>query len=174
MADPQRPVEEEEDAPAASFPSMNGLRLLLGAACVALLAALAGLTVVDVVGRYQFSSPAPGAYELTQLMLAALIFAALPLTTAAGEHVAVDIVYNLAPRWLRRLVRIVVGLLTAAALTAIAWRLSEHAMRLADRGAITDDLAIPLSPVAWFGAAAALLSGVLALMRLVDVDEDPT
>ena len=57
--------------------------------------ALIGLTCVDVVARYAFNSPVNGAYELTELLLASLIFLALPLTTAAGEHIEVELLDGL-------------------------------------------------------------------------------
>lgn len=146
-----------------------GGRLLnraLGGCCAALLAGLAGLTVVDVVGRYWFQTPLPGAFELTQLMLGALVFAALPLTTAAGEHVEVDIAYGVSPPGLQAVMRWLGACLSAAALAAIAWRLALHALRLAEDGAMTGGIAVPLAPLGWFAAVMAALSAVLALLRL--------
>ena len=148
------------------------LTLGLGSACVALLAGLAGLTIVDVVGRYWFAAPVSGAFELTQLMLAALIFAALPLTTAAREHVEVDLLYELSPTWLKRLMRIAAALLSAVVLAVIAWRLAVHAHGLAADGATTNTLLIPLAPIGWFAAAAALLSGVICLAGLARTGEE--
>ena len=47
------------------------------------------LTCVDVIGRYFFSSPVAGGFEITEMLLAGLIFSALPLVTLRGEHVTV-------------------------------------------------------------------------------------
>ena len=41
--------------------------------------------------------PFGGAYELTQILLAALVFAALPLTSTDGGHVEVDLALHLFP-----------------------------------------------------------------------------
>ena len=48
-----------------------------------LLFCLMTLTCVDVIGRYFFSMPVTGGFELTEMMLAALIFVGLPLVTFA-------------------------------------------------------------------------------------------
>jgi len=142
------------------------LTLGLGSCCTLLLAGLVGLTLADVVGRYWFDAPVTGAFELTQLMLGALVFAALPLTTAAGEHVEVDIIYGLSPTWCRRAMRVLGSLVSALALGVIAWRLAHHAIRLTTDGAVTNAVPVPLGPLGWFAAAMAALACVLALATL--------
>ncbi len=137
----------------------------LGGCCTLLLAALAGLTVVDVIGRYWFNAPVAGAFELTQMMLCALVFAALPLTTRAGEHVEVDIAYGLVGASLQKGMRVLGATVSAVVLWAIAWRLALHALRLAEDGAVTNAMSLPLAPLAWFAAATAAVSGGLALQR---------
>ncbi len=138
----------------------------LGTCCALLLAGLTGLTMVDVIGRYWFDAPLSGAFELTQLMLCALIFAALPLTTAAGEHIEVDLFYSRMPRPLKRAVLILGAGVSALVLGVIAWRLALHAIRLAHDGAVTNALSVPLSPLAWFAALLAALSAAIALLRM--------
>ncbi len=138
----------------------------LGGCCALLLAGLTGLTMVDVIGRYWFDAPLTGAFELTQLMLCALIFAALPLTTAAGEHIEVDLFYSRMPRGLQSFVHLLGAGISALVLGVIAWRLAEHALRLAHDGSVTNALAVPLAPLAWFAALLAALSAALALLRL--------
>lgn len=54
---------------------------------------LMALRCVDVVGRYGFNAPVPGASELTGLGLSLLIFGALPIVTARSEHVSVSLLH---------------------------------------------------------------------------------
>jgi len=138
----------------------------LGAFCTILLAGLVSLTVIDVIGRYWFNAPVSGAFEMTQLMLAALIFAALPLTTYAGEHVEVDIFYDMASKLSKKLMRIFGAIVSAISLGVISWQLAHHASKLASDGAVTDALSLPLAPIGWLGAVTAALSGLLALIYL--------
>ena len=138
----------------------------LGGCCAFLLMGLAALTVVDVVGRYVLTAPLPGAFELTELMLGALVFAALPLATMTGEHVAVDALFDASPPRVRTALAWLGGVASAAALWVIAWRLAVYSARLADDEAATDALLVPLAPLGWFAAGMAALSGLLAVARL--------
>jgi len=141
----------------------RGAGLLLGLACLLVLAGLIGLTCVDVVARYAFNSPIAGAYELTELLLAALIFLALPLTTAAGEHIEVELLDGLKSSLLKRLGTLVAALCTVGVLGVVAFKLFEHAEKLQSRGQVTDSLQIPLSLVGWLGAASFALSALAAI-----------
>ncbi|MDO5369539.1 TRAP transporter small permease subunit, partial [Paracoccus sp. (in: a-proteobacteria)] len=64
---------------------------LLAAAGAGLTLLMVVVTCIDVVGRYLFNRPFGGAFEITQMSLAALVFVALPLTTRARAHVEVDL-----------------------------------------------------------------------------------
>ena len=56
------------------------------------------LTVADVLMRYCFRAPIPGASELTELMLVIIVFFAVADTHSVKGHVAVDLVVShLAP-----------------------------------------------------------------------------
>ena len=147
-------------------PLARALDLGLGGCCAILLLGLAALTVVDVIARYVFTAPLAGAFELTELMLGALVFAALPLATMTGEHVAVDALFDAAPPRLQTALAWLGGAATAVALWVVAWRLAAYSARLANDEAVTDALLVPLAPLGWFGAVMAALSGLLAVARL--------
>ncbi|MEJ2623996.1 MAG: TRAP transporter large permease subunit [Pseudolabrys sp.] len=74
---------------------LGPLELLLSLFAAGTLFALMVLRCIDVVGRYAFNAPVPGASELTGLGLALLIFATLPIVTAYGEHVSVGLLESL-------------------------------------------------------------------------------
>jgi TRAP-type C4-dicarboxylate transport system permease small subunit len=61
----------------------------------ALLATLLGfmvlLTFVDVIGRHVFNQPVYGANDITEHLMALIVFAGLPLVTRARGHLAVDL-----------------------------------------------------------------------------------
>ena len=61
----------------------------------ALLAILLGfmvlLTFVDVIGRHVFNQPVYGANDITEHLMALIVFAGLPLVTRARGHLAVDL-----------------------------------------------------------------------------------
>ena len=61
------------------------LQTVLTAAAGTLLVALTLVTCIDVVARYWFNAPLSGAYELTEIFLASLIFLATRRITLASR-----------------------------------------------------------------------------------------
>ncbi|WP_428642833.1 TRAP transporter small permease [Roseibium sp.] len=154
--------EINKTAPGRIASIRRGATWLLGFACLLVLAGLIGLTCVDVIARYVFNSPVKGAYELTQLMLASLIFLALPLTTAAGEHVEVELMDGLKSRFLKQFGAVAAGVATVAVFALLATELADHAEKLMRRGRVTDSLAIPLYLIGWLGAVSFAISAIAA------------
>lgn len=134
-------------------------------AASALLMALMAVTVVDVVGRYLLGAPLPGAFELTELLLCALVFAALPLVSRAGGHVEVDLLVGFLPAGAARACALFAAAVSAVALVWFAWRLGVVAVDLAGTGARSNALAIPFAPFAGFGALACLAAAAFGLLR---------
>jgi TRAP-type transport system small permease protein len=68
---------------------------------VVMLSAMVALTFTDVVGRRLFNTPVFGANDLTEHLMAVIIFAGLPLLTARREHLSVDLFdhWMLRPGW---------------------------------------------------------------------------
>lgn len=138
-------------------------RLLAGVAAL-LIALLIGVTCIDVVGRYLMNRPFGGAYELTQMLLGALVFVALPLTTADGGHVEVDLALHLLPGGIQRLLGRLAGLISALALGYFAWRLALIGLAQLHEGTRSASLALPMAPLAFVGAASCALSAVIMLL----------
>jgi TRAP-type C4-dicarboxylate transport system permease small subunit len=127
----------------------------------ALLFAMMALTVVDVVGRYLFNAPVSGSAEATELMLAIIVFAGLPLAAATHEHIRIDVLEQVLSKRARR-AQAVFGFATAAGVTAfVAWRLALRAAELGRLGDLSSHLAFPLGALAWFMAAAAGITVVV-------------
>lgn len=141
-------------------------RWLLAAAAGVLLVAMTLLTVVDVVGRYVFNSPVPGAFEATEIMLALAIFAGLPIVTARGEHVRVGLLVERLPHRLAAGLDVVAELLVALLLFGAAYLLFGRGESLARFGDATVLLQIPLAPVAFALMALSALAGLVSLWRL--------
>ena len=66
------------------------LQAVLGFTSASVLFLMMLITAVDVAGRYVFNKPLPGGFELTELLLAALIYCGLPLVSARREHIVID------------------------------------------------------------------------------------
>src|SRR5437762_2957277 len=96
---------------------------LLGYVAATLMFCLMLLTCVDVVGRYFLNKPITGGFELTEVLLAALIFAGLPLVTLRGDHITVDLFDPVTPDWLFSIQHALASLIRAACTGCLAWRL---------------------------------------------------
>ncbi|WP_108659149.1 TRAP transporter small permease [Acuticoccus kandeliae] len=140
---------------------------LLIAIAGVLLMAMMLLTVVDVVGRYVFNSPVPGAFEATEIMLALAIFAGLPIVTARGDHVTVRLLVDRMPDGPRFLLDRLVELVVAVLLAGAAYLLYQRGAALSRYGDATVLLHIPLAPVAYALMALSAAASVVAAARFV-------
>ena len=135
-----------------------------------LLLALTAVTLADVLGRYFLASPLPGASELTELLVMAIVFAGLPAICLDDGHITVDLVTSRLRGRLAVAQTMFGRLAVALMLPLVAWQLWEHGARLGTWGETTIYLHIPLAPVARAAAvlcgAAALIVLALALLRL--------
>ena len=126
--------------------------------------ALMLLTCADVAGRYLFNSPIWGAFELTEMMLAALIFGALPLVSLRNEHVTVDLFDPVTPDWLLHIQHVVACVIGFACTAYLAWRLWIRAGNLLAAGETTAQLHLT---IAWLAYAMAVLMGLSAVAMLI-------
>jgi TRAP-type C4-dicarboxylate transport system permease small subunit len=140
------------------------LHVTLGVVAASLIFAMMTWTTIDVIGRYVFNSPLRGGFELTELMLAALIFTALPLATERGEHIVVDLTDAFLPTGAVRSQVMVMSWLSAVVLIVLSWRLWHKAGDLVADGSVTNTLDVPLAPI---GYLMAISCGVTALILVV-------
>ena len=116
----------------------------------AVLFALMAMTCVDVIGRELLGAPLDGATELTQLMLAVLVFAILPSVCLREEHVSVDLLDIWYPERLVPLRQAILNAIMAAALGFVAWRVWIIGSQEAEYGDATEFLEIQLAPITYF------------------------
>ena len=171
-------VDPGGDGPASG--TLRGARvraLLLDALSVVaalVLFVLMMLTAVDVIGRYVFNRPLPGAFEITEMMLAALIYCGLPLVSQRREHIVIDTFDHFMSRGVRRGLDMAAETVCSATLFGLAWLVLGRASRVLDYGDTTTVLKLPLAPVAYLMAAMLLATAVihLALILVPHRDDD--
>lgn len=138
-------------------------RLALAAICGAMLLAMMGLTVADVLGRYLLGAPITGATELTEMMLAAVIFLGLPAVSLDRDHVTVDIVTEHLPARLQPWRELLAALVSAAMLSVVGWRIWVYAGQIAGYSGATNSLRLPIAPLGYLAAACCALGAVFTL-----------
>jgi len=139
------------------------LRLGLGGFAALLLFFMMALTFVDVIGRYFFNAPVPGGFEMTEVALATLIFAGLPLVTARDEHVTVDLFDRMIPARVRHIRDAGIAVLCGVLLFVISYRVWLKADETVRYGDVTAILEIPLGPMVYFMSVMLAVTGVVYL-----------
>ena len=121
------------------------------------------LTFTDVIGRRLFNTPVFGAHDITEHLMAVIVFSGLPLLTANRAHLSIDLFdrWLLQPQW--RIWHYLVNGLIAAVLALIAYEFAVSVQEAQDMREVSQALGIPR---AWMYAYLAVTSGLAALAAL--------
>lgn len=143
---------------------LNGIQRGVSGLLVLMLSAMVALTFVDVLGRRLFNTPVFGANDITEHLMAIIIFTGLPLLTARRGHLSIDLLdhWLLRPAW--RPWHKVVDVLIATVLALIAWEYVAavgEAQQIAD---VSPALNIPRHWMYGYIAVTTSLAAVLALL----------
>lgn len=136
---------------------------------------LALITFVDVVARYIFSSPIPGAYEISELVMGVMIFSALPVVTWRGSHITIDLLDAITPMWISGWRDGFMFTISSGVVAVLGWELWALATTLASYGDVTEYLRIPIHPtlqimslLAWTTSMIALFAAVVSIKRALE------
>ncbi len=139
------------------------LAFLLEALVAITLMALMLLTCADVFGRYFLNNAINGAVEMTEIGLALIVFAEMPIVTWRGGHVLVDIL----DRWMSSLLIKVLGLISALLMSGALYFLAERMMYLANRSmrreVVTEYLEIPVGYIIQYIAFMSYLTAAMMI-----------
>ena len=137
------------------------LELGLGATAGTVLFVMMVITAIDVFGRYVLNKPLPGGFEMTEIMLATLIYCALPLVSKQREHIVIDTFdFLMSPR-VKRGFDIFADIACSLTLSGIGYLIFRRAIRVAEYGDTTNVLKIPLAPVAYVMAVMIVIAALI-------------
>lgn len=125
------------------------------------------MTTIDVIGRYLLRAPLGYAFEMTQIGMAIVVFAALPSVTLRSQHVTVGLFENFFSGFGQAVRDVLLSLIAAASCIYLAWRLSTLASRFIGYGDMTPVLRFPIGYIAWLGVAALTMAAIAALVLAV-------
>ena len=157
------------------YPEPNIYRwigIMLEGISAAVLVFLMALTCIDVAGRYLFNNSINGAFELTQIGLAVMVFAQMPLITWRGSHVVVDLFDHLFGNRIVKVLGIFSVLIVSSSFYFLAVRIYELAERSLRRGEVSEYLKIPtgylteyIAIMSWITAACMLTYGAYRVLK---------
>jgi TRAP-type transport system small permease protein len=134
----------------------------------ALLGVLMLLIIVDVTGRYLFSSPLYGSLDLSITILVLVVAASLAYGGRTGAHVTADIFTTLVSARIEWLTGLFVKFFAAAVTALWCWRLFVTGRTAARLGESTMLLNIPFEPIYQaLGAGVGLFAVVLLIEGVV-------
>ena len=116
------------------------------------------LTCSDVFGRYFLGNAVDGTTELTEMGIAIIVFAEMPIVTWRGGHVVVDILDKFMGSKIIKVLGILSAYLISASLYFLAMRIFELAARSNRRGEVTEYLQLPTGTVVEYIAYMSLVT----------------
>ena len=131
------------------------------------------LTCADVFGRYFLDNAVDGTTELTEMGIAILVFAEMPVITWRGGHVVVDILDRMMGSTLIKILGLLSALVISTSMYFLAVRIYELAARSFRRGEVTEYLQMPVGYIveyiaymSWATAALMITYGIYRLLFL--------
>src|SRR6185437_2677759 len=126
--------------------------------------ALSLLTIVDVSLRFFFSAPISGLDEATQLIMAVIVSASLPIGIATRNHIAIDFFKRpIGPRY-QAVLEAIGGALILGMMVILTLRFAAYSERLMLRHDVTTIISLPIAPFWW---AVTIMLGVCAVLQIV-------
>ena len=139
------------------------------------------MTFCDVILRSVLNQPIEAATELTRIFMAIIVFSSLPIISARGTHIIVDLIDPLFKGWGLRLRDGLIDIIAGSLLIWPTMRCYVLAERARDYGDLTEYLAIPQFYIAYFITVSAavtslvlIVKGVLTLFAPALLDKDNT
>lgn len=127
------------------------------------------MTFVDVIGRNFFNRPLNGAAELTEMMLAAIVFLMLPFIAIRQKHIVVDLldfIGNRIFKAVQTLLGIAVGTFFFGMMALRLWHLADSTARYNDA---TPTMKIPIAPLVYGMSVLSAITAACFLALLVNL-----
>lgn len=123
---------------------------------VGILAAMMFLTAIDVILRYVFNRPVPGAFELQEFMMVTVVALGIGYCAFLKGHISVDILFLRLPQRVQAGFNTFHYLVGSCLFALVCWRTALEGLGMQSRGLTTSVLFIPVFPfyfVVAFGSA---------------------
>jgi len=121
------------------------------------------MTMTDVLLRKLTNTTIIGAGEITEMMMAVVVFCSLAQCQVEEGHIKIDLIMRKAGPRIQSVVDMVTQFLCFGLFCLVTWGTFKHAMEIMEWEEVSIDLAIPIYP---FVFIAVLGSAMLALILL--------
>jgi C4-dicarboxylate transporter DctQ subunit len=148
--------------------ALSRVAALVDGAAAVFLAIITALTFIAVLLRYVFAIPFPGSFDVSRLLLGVAIFWGIAAAAWRGEHIQVDILWQMLPARVQRWVDFFADIVFSVFIGVFAWMLFWQVFKVRTSGQTTFELSIPVWPfhlLAWLGIAFCLLVLLARILR---------
>lgn len=121
------------------------------------------LTCADVIGRYFFNNAIDGAVEMTEIGIALLVYAQMPVITWRGGHIVVDLLDRVLGSRIVCALGLIAALLVSTSFYVLASRMMELAERSLRRNVVTEYLQLPVGYIVEYIAVMSYVTSVLMI-----------
>lgn len=139
------------------------IRRMVETVMAAFLLAMVALTFADVIGRRIVGKPIYGANDITEHLMALVVFSGLPLVTAAAAHLTIDLLDKLVNKPWMLWWRVLISALVTLVLAVVAWLFIKHGLNASRISEVSQALRVPRAPLYFFMAISCALSALAAL-----------
>ncbi len=157
-----RDLKEKGLVNAITYYISKGL-LIIG---MVVLGAMMFLTATDVILRYIFNRPVPGAYELTQFMMAIVVPFGIAYCAYVEGHVSVDLLITRFSKRIQNILGVFTSFLSLGLFILITWQNIKFIKEQFDSKLTSAVLLIPVYPFVFF---VALGIGIFCIIILRDL-----
>ncbi len=105
---------------------------------------MAANTIANVVGRFVLQSSIFFSEELNRILIILITFAGISYAARHGRHIRMSAIYDALPAKVRKLLMIVISLVTAVFMFGLAWYALQYILTQAGRGRVLPSLQIPV------------------------------
>jgi TRAP-type C4-dicarboxylate transport system permease small subunit len=147
-----------------------GLSTVFSFIAMGLLLVLATLDSADVIGRYSLNMPIQGTLEISEILLAGVVFFGWGYTQSIRGHVSVSFLVSRFPRRVQAIVDFMTSLLMLILLALIVWQGTETAVSYWQSNRLITTIEWPLYPFQLFvpiGALAFCLVLIIQMLHLL-------
>ena len=139
------PIKDKQEGPMLDFVDrMVRFVALWGGGLMII--SLTGITVIDVILRYFFSSPIFGARDISKLILLTAVALSVAYSARTGGQVSIELFSGMmGPRFIR-FAEVFVRLIAIVMLLILAWRLWLSSLNASEFGEASLALEIPFRP----------------------------
>jgi TRAP-type transport system small permease protein len=128
--------------------------------------ALMLLSSADMIGRFFFNLPIVGALEISQILVAAMVFLGWGQTQIQKGNITVELLYARFPPRMKTVATLVTTVLSAAVFGLMTWQALLAAKQYHDAGRVIFVINLPLGPFQLFVVLGALMMFIVLIIEI--------